>query len=65
MSVEINYAIAIATLIDWLKSEKQKQNQSHLLNVIFLALWASYNIVYCLEFCLFEPNSCSCYFWSG
>ena len=50
MTVESNYVIAIATLSDWLKrlalvfptNEKQNQNQSHHVRVIFPALWASY-----------------------
>ena len=50
MTVESNYVIAIATLSDWLKRlapifqtiEKQDQNQSHLVRVIFPALRASY-----------------------
>ena len=49
MTVESNYVIAIATLSDWLKSrasfssnEKQKQNQSYHVRVIFPALRASY-----------------------
>ena len=48
MTVESNYAIAIATLTDWLKrfapvflaKEKQNKNQSHLSNMIFPALRA-------------------------
>ena len=48
MTVESNYAIAIATLSDWLKNsaaasfstnEKQNQNQSRLVRVIFSALF--------------------------
>ena len=42
MTVERNYAIAITLLCDWLKNqflsffnEKQNQNQSHLVRVIF------------------------------
>ena len=50
MTVESNYVIAIVTLSDWLKrlatvfstTEKQNQNQSHLVRVIFPALRASY-----------------------
>ena len=50
MIVESNYAIVIATLSDWLKglapvfstNEKQNQNQSHHVHVIFPALRASY-----------------------
>ena len=49
MTVESNYAIAIATLSDWFKcrasfstSEKKSQNQSQLARAIFPALWASY-----------------------
>ena len=50
MTAESNYVIAIATLSDWLKrlapvfqslNEKQKQNQSHHVRVIFPALRAS------------------------
>ena len=49
MTVESNYVIAIATLSDWLKTrasfstnEKQNQNHSHHVRVIFPALRASY-----------------------
>ena len=50
MTVESNYVIAIATLSDWLKrlapgfpnNEKQNQNQSRHVRVIFPALRASY-----------------------
>ena len=49
MTVESNYVIAITTLIDWLKhsrqvstNEKQNQNQSHHVRVIFPALRVSY-----------------------
>ena len=45
MTVESNYVIVIATLSDWLTfstNEKQNQNQSHLVRVIFPALRASY-----------------------
>ena len=49
MTVEGNYVIAIATLGDWLKTrasfstnEKQNQNQSHHVGVIFPGLQASY-----------------------
>ena len=50
MTVESNYVIAIAMHSDWLKktrasfstNEKQNQNQSHLVRVIFPALRASY-----------------------
>ena len=49
MTVESNYVIAIATLSDCLKSrasfstnEKQNQNQSHHVRVIFRALRAGY-----------------------
>ena len=51
MTVESNFVIAIATLSDWLKRlapvfqpmhEKQNQNQSHHVLVIFPALGASY-----------------------
>jgi len=50
MTVESNYVIVIATLSDWLKksrasfstNEKQHQNQSHHVRVIFPALRASY-----------------------
>ena len=54
MTVESSYVIAIATLSDWLKirdcdcyasfsiNEKQNQNQSHYVRVIFPLLWASY-----------------------
>ena len=41
MTVESNYVIAIATLSDWLKRvapEKQNQNQSDHVRVIFPAL---------------------------
>ena len=46
MTVESNYAVAIATLGDWLKksrasfstNKKQNQNQSHLVRAIFPAL---------------------------
>ena len=43
MTVESNYVIAIPTLGDWLKrlapaNEKQNQNQSHHVRVIFPAL---------------------------
>ena len=46
MTVESNYEIAIATLSDWLKktrasfstNERQNQNQSHQVQVIFPAL---------------------------
>ena len=49
MTVESNYVIAIATLSDWLKrvapgfqtNEKQNQNQSHHVGMIFPALRAS------------------------
>ena len=48
MIVESNYAIAIATLSDWLKTLapvfnqwEVNQNQSHHVRVIFPALWAS------------------------
>jgi len=48
MTVESNYVIAIATRSDWLKrlsfstNEKQNQNQSHHVRVIFPAFRASY-----------------------
>ena len=53
MTVECNYAIAIATVIDWLKNvaqvfstnEKQNQDQSHLVSVNFSALFARVVIV--------------------
>ena len=46
MTVESNYVVAIATLSDWFKrlapvfsaNEKQNQNQSHHVRVIFPAL---------------------------
>ena len=50
MTVEIDYAIAIVKCSDWLQNgatsptnekQKQKQNQSHLVRIIFPALWAS------------------------
>ena len=49
MTEESNYVIAIATLSDWLKIrasfsiyEKQNQNHSHHVRMIFPALRASY-----------------------
>ena len=49
MTVESNYVIAIATLSDWLKTrarfsinEKQNQDHSHHVRMIFPALRASY-----------------------
>ena len=49
MTLQSNYAIAIAKRSDWLNSiesvlsanEKQNQNQVQLIGVIFPALWAS------------------------
>ena len=65
MTVESNFVIAIATLSDWLKTcasfstnEKQNQNQSRHVRVIFPALRASYSqllgIVIGLWSCLFR-----------
>ena len=50
MTVKSNYVIAIATLSDWLKrlapvfstNEKQNQNQSHHVHMIFPGLRVSY-----------------------
>ena len=48
MIVESNYAIAITPLSGWLMNPvlvfQQNQNQSHLVRVIFPALWATYNL---------------------
>ena len=70
MAVKSHYAVAIATLSDWLKklapsfqpmrSRSKTKTSPHLARVTFPALWTSYRL---LPWVLIGPSRCLLLFW--